>query len=228
MMALDHGWRVVALCASLALHLYLFLQWSDRPLVSARATDLPPNTLFVQIDFPQPQAKAPMPVEEPPLKPPEEKPEPPPKPKPKPKPKPATKPKPKPLKKPVRKPEEKPPETQMLAEAPAEPVAPPPASASRERADLRDEFLSRILAQIEKNKYYPTIARRRNLQGVIRVSFRLGCDGKVAALETKGEHSLLRKAAGKAVHASLPLPEIPHQIECPLLVDYAMAFTLEK
>jgi protein TonB len=218
----DQGWRLLALVASLLLHLYLFLNWSDRSLISARESDQPPNSLFVQIRFPQPQPEAQMPVVEPPPPEPVKQPEPPPKPKPKPKP--VAKPKPKPVQKPV----EKPPEPEQVVEAPAESAPPPPPTASREKVDLRNEFLSRVLAKIEKNKFYPTIARRRNLQGVIQVRFRLGCDGKVEAMEIEGKHSLLRKAAGKAVQASLPLPKIPHQIECPMLIDYAMAYSLEK
>jgi protein TonB len=94
--------------------------------------------------------------------------------------------------------------------------------------DLREEYLTRLLAKIEKNKFYPNIARRRNLQGMVQVRFRLGCGGEVETLEIEGKHRLLRKAAGKAVEASLPLPDIPAEIECPILVDYAMSYTLEN
>jgi outer membrane biosynthesis protein TonB len=72
------------------------------------------------------------------------------------------------------------------------------------------------------------VARRRNLQGTIQVRFRLGCRGEVQALEISGEHSLLRKAAGKAIEAAIPLPKIPAEIQCPMRVDYAMAYTLEQ
>lgn len=219
----DHGWRLLALGASLLLHYHLFTAWSDKSLISARENPLPPNTLFVQVEFPQPQPEAQMPVEEPPPEP-EIKPEPPPEPKPKPAPKPRPKPKPVVKKKPV----VKPPQPKQPVERVVESAPPPPPAASRQEVDLRNEYLSRVLAKIEKHKFYPTIARRRNLQGVVQVRFRLGCDGKVHAMEIEGKHSLLRKAAGKAVHASLPLPKMPHEIECPMLIDYAMAYSLDK
>jgi protein TonB len=225
----DLGWRTAAVSVSLLLHLYLFLTWAERPLISARETNQLPNSLFVQIQFPQPQPEAQIPVEEPPPQEPVAKPEPPPKPKPKPKPKPEPKPLPKPKPKPVQQPVHRPPEPEQVAKTPAaESAPPPPPTASRENVDLRNEYLSRVLAKIEKNKFYPTIARRRNLQGMIRVRFRLGCDGKVEALEIEGKHSLLRKAASKAIQASLPLPKIPQEIECPMLIDYAMAYQLER
>jgi hypothetical protein len=66
------------------------------------------------------------------------------------------------------------------------------------------------------------------MEGKIEVSFNLSCDGKVSELTIKGQHSLLRKAAGKAIDAAQPLPGPPSQIECPIPVNYAMAYTLEK
>ncbi len=226
MIAQDLSWRLAAVATSLLIHFYVLLEWSDQPLISAKETEHPPNSLFVQIEFPQPQPEAVMPVEEPPPQEPvpEPEPEPPPEPKPEPKPKPVPKPKPKPVQAPA---EEIPKLEEVVQETPKSTPMPPP-TASRRQVDLRNEYLSRLLAKIENNKFYPTIARRRNLEGMIQVRFRLGCHGEVEALEIDGKHSLLRKAAGKAIEASLPLPKIPSEIECPMLIDYAMAYTLEK
>jgi len=153
--------------------------------------------------------------------------EPPPEPKQKPKPKP--KPKPKQQSKPILKPVEELVETSEEPEVQQEVAAsaPPPASSQRS-ADPRAEYQAKLMAEIEKNKFYPSIARRRNLQGMVQVTFLLGCEGEVEQLDISGEHNLLRKAAAKAVEDSLPLPERPAEIECPLLVNYTMAYTLEK
>lgn len=214
----DLSWRAAALIASVSLHLALLLTWSERALVSVEQTRLPPNELFVQISFAQAHAQSVMPVEQPPPPKPPPEPQPKPKPKPQPKPKPVTKPKPAPT------PVEEPPATEPeLAQTP-----PPPPTASRRQSDLRNAFLSELMAKIEEHKFYPSVARRRNLQGTIQVRFRLGCRGEVQALEISGEHSLLRKAAGKAIEAAIPLPQIPAEIQCPMRVDYAMAYTLEQ
>lgn len=225
-MAQDISWRLAAVAASLLIHFYVLIEWSDQPLISANETEQPPNSLFVQINFPQPESQAVMPVEEPPPQEPTPEPEPPQKPKPQPKPKP--KPAPKPTPKPVQAPVEELPEPEEIVEETPKTAPMPPPPASRRIADVHDEYRRRLLAKIEKNKFYPTIARRRNLEGMIQVRFRLGCQGEVETLEIEGKHSLLRKAAGKAIEASLPLPAIPAEVECPMLIDYAMAYTLEK
>ena len=217
----DLSWRAAAVAASLLIHFYILYEWSERPLIAIKASEQPPNRLFVQLNFPQPKPNQLMPVAEPPPKAPEKPPEPPPKAKPKPKPVAKPKPTPKPSL-------NEPPEPEQVVARPPESSPRPPPAASRRLSDLRNEYLSKLLAKIEKNKFYPTIARRRNLQGTIQVRFRLGCHGEVEALEIDGKHSLLRKAAGKAIEAAHPLPEIPAEIECPMLVDYAMAYTLDN
>ncbi|MEJ2461666.1 MAG: TonB family protein [Candidatus Thiodiazotropha sp.] len=224
MMVQDLSWRAAAVAVSLLLHFYVLFEWSDRQLLATQKTEQPPNSLFVQVNFPQPEPEAVMPVEEPSPEEPAPPPEPPPKPNPKPKPKPEPKPVPKSKPKPVQTPAK----PKVSTEPPPQPAPMPPPSASRQLVDLRNEYLSRLLAKIEKNKFYPTIARKRNLQGMIQVRFRLGCEGEVVALEIDGGHSLLRKAAGKAIEAAKPLPKIPAEIECPMLVSYAMAYKLEN
>ncbi|MES9972315.1 MAG: TonB family protein, partial [Candidatus Thiodiazotropha sp.] len=107
-------------------------------------------------------------------------------------------------------------------------VTRPPPPRVQPKVDLREQFLAQLLAMIEAKKHYPTVARRRNLEGKIQVSFNLSCDGKVSKLSIKGPHSLLRKATSKAIDAAQPLPLPPSEIECPMPVHYAMAYTLEK
>lgn len=232
MIGKDLGWRLFAIAASLSIHLLVAVEWSSRRLIAAPAPVNAEETRFVQLDFPRPSPDSIMPpaVTPPPAV------EHPPTPKPKPKPKPKSKQKPKPKPKPEIKPKREIPATAEAEETPepvetnapaSVPASPPPAAAGRQAMEIRDTYLARLLAKIEKNKFYPGIARRRNLQGTIRVSFRLSCDGRVDRLDVQGGHSLLRKAAGKAVEASLPLPKIPTEIDCPLQVVYAMAYSLE-
>jgi protein TonB len=222
---IDLGWRFAAIVCSLLIHLLIAVEWAHKPLIAANAPDDALTPLFVQLNFPQPKTESVMPVVEPQKVVEKEIPQ-----EPKPQPKPKPKPKPKPQTKPIIKPVEELAETSEEPEVPQETVAalPPPAAASQRNADLRDAYLARLMAEIEKNKFYPSIARRRNLQGMVHVKFRLGCEGEVEELDISGEHNLLRKAASKAVEDSLPLPERPPEIECPLLINYAMAYTLEK
>jgi protein TonB len=210
----DFSWRMVAIVVSVSLHLIAVVAWSKQTLLTAAENSEDQQPLFVQLSFPQPPVEIPEPVVEPPPPVVEKKPKP--------------KPKPKPRPKPVPKPEIPPPVEKPKVVEKVAAVQPPPPPVRTSSKQIREAYLAKLLEKIEKNKFYPTIARRRALQGEIRVSFKLGCDGSVNGLKLSGKHNLLRKAANKAVEASLPLPNIPPEIDCPLPVNYAMAYTLEK
>jgi protein TonB len=220
------GWRLLALSLSLMLHVALVTEWPDKMIARAAAEQDEKPPLLVKLTFQKPipeiipeVIQPPEPVVKQVVKP---------KPKPKPKikqkkrlSKPKLKPKPKPViaeTKPDTPPEEKPVASQTQ----------PPPPQIQPKVDLREKYLAKLLAKIEAKKFYPTIARRRNLEGKVEVSFNLSCDGKVSKLTITGSHSLLRKAAGKAIDAAQPLPQPPTQVECPMPVHYAMAYTLEK
>jgi protein TonB len=91
---------------------------------------------------------------------------------------------------------------------------------------VKQRYLSKLLTIIEGNKYYPSVARRRGIEGDIHVSFMLKEDGYVNGLDASGGPSLLRRAAKKAVTKSLPLPTKPGEVEYPMHVSYAMQFKL--
>ncbi|MCG7875210.1 MAG: TonB family protein [Candidatus Thiodiazotropha endolucinida] len=219
------GWRLLALSFSLLLHLMIITEWSDKMVTQAAVEQIEKPQLLVQLTFQKPLPEIIPEVIQPPKTVEKQVVKPKPKPKPKPKVKPKIKKKirnkaiPKPVvaeTKPVTPPEEK-----QLARQPPPPRVQP-------KVNLREQYLAQLLAVIEAKKTYPTVARRRNMEGKIEVSFNLSCDGKVSKLTIKGPHGLLRKAAGKAIDAAQPLPQPPSQIECPMPIHYAMAYTLEK
>ncbi|MCU7942310.1 MAG: TonB family protein [Candidatus Thiodiazotropha sp. (ex Cardiolucina cf. quadrata)] len=215
------AWRLLALSFSLLLHLLIVTEWSDKTVTQAAVEQIEKPQLLVQLTFQKPLPEIIPEVIQPPKTVEKQvvKPKPKPKAKPKIKKKIRSKAIPKPVvaeTKPVTPPEEK-----QLARQPLPPRVQP-------KVNLREQYLAQLLAVIEANKYYPTVARRRNMEGKIEVSFNLSCDGKVSKLTIKGPHGLLRKAAGKAIDAAQPLPQPPSQIECPMPIHYAMAYTLEK
>lgn len=115
----------------------------------------------------------------------------------------------------------------------ASPAAPAPA-AHQPRGDprladrARRNYLGLLVAHIERYKRYPRAARRRRLQGVVRVSFVLRGNGGIAALRVDQEsaHPVLAQAAVQTVRSALPLPAAPEEVECPMRVSFGMAFTL--
>ncbi len=88
-------------------------------------------------------------------------------------------------------------------------------------------YLKKIIASIEKNKYYPTLARRRNMQDIVAVSFNLVSNAEVENLKISGNHKVLRNAARAAIYNSLPFNRPPQEVSFPLNVKYSMAFSLE-
>lgn len=88
-------------------------------------------------------------------------------------------------------------------------------------------YLETILLEIEKNKFYPPIARKRNMQENVKVSFTLLKNGDVADLKVNGRFKILRYAAKKAMLNALPFNTPPEEMQLPFKVKYSMAFNLK-
>jgi len=106
----------------------------------------------------------------------------------------------------------------------------PPAYVGQTAGSIKTDknlYLKKIITEIEKNKYYPTLARRRKMQDIVHVSFQLHNNGVVNALNIRGRYKALRVAARSAVlNASLRLKP-PPEINLPFEVNYSMAFSLK-
>ncbi len=74
----------------------------------------------------------------------------------------------------------------------------PPAA---EKASLRAHYKAKLLARIEKNKHYPNRARRRRIEGEVRVRFTILKDGEVrdVVLDRSSGSEVLDKAALEVV-----------------------------
>jgi protein TonB len=198
--------------------------WSDSRTEKAKFEKPKIDPLLVQLNFTQPAPKTVQqkPIEEKALKQP-------------PKPKPKTKPKVTPKKKLVKRkkpPQKKSPVQQPVTKPvrPSQPVqvAQPSPPKAQPTAKLLEIYLAEILSSIEKKKRYPTLARRKNIEGKVNVSFKLSCGGDISELQIQGAHGLLRKAAKKAIKAAQPFPKRPEELDCPLPVTYAMAYSLKQ
>lgn len=90
----------------------------------------------------------------------------------------------------------------------------------------RNEYLARLMAHIEAHKRYPGAARRRGIEGKVKVAFTLSAGGDVVGLQTRGGRKILRQAAEDAVRGAMPLPTPPEQLNLPLDVVFSMVFAL--
>jgi protein TonB len=200
----------------------MMTSWSDSRIEKAKFEKPNIDPLLIQLNFTEPTPKT---VQQEPVEKKEIEPIP------KPKPKPKIKAKKKIVKnkkiahkiKPVEEPVTKP----VQPTKPVQIAQPTPPKAQPE-VKLQEIYLAEVLSSIEKKKRYPTLARRKNIEGKVNVSFKLSCGGDITELDIQGAHSLLRKAAKKAINAAQPFPKRPQQLDCPLPVKYAMAYSLKQ
>lgn len=91
----------------------------------------------------------------------------------------------------------------------------------------RNAFIERVLTAIESNKFYPRLARKRNMQEIIEVSFDLLESGDVKNMVITGRYKTLRHSARMAVLNSRPFVTFPASVNFPFNIKYSMAFKLE-
>lgn len=105
----------------------------------------------------------------------------------------------------------------------AKPVAGPERSPTSQNAaapspalkEARQTLLSALIARIEKEKRYPTSARRLGLQGQVTAEVRVDAQGRIIAVRVKGGgiHAILEKATMETLNRvqdkwkPVPVPE---------------------
>lgn len=145
--------------------------------------------------------------------------------------KPKPKPKPKPVEKviPASELRQIPTRTPPISTAESEKTLPvlQPVVDSRLSEQARQSYLAELLTHIESHKHYPRSARRRRIEGVVEVSFRLLPEGQIDGLKVAGKRRVLQQASRSAVVASLPVPSPPKELALPLLINFSMAFILK-
>jgi len=110
-----------------------------------------------------------------------------------------------------------------VASAPVKQVSVDEGLVARERL----KYLAKVMAHIERHKYYPPTARRRGIQGDVHIRFVLLADGSTRQVMVDGASSVLQKAAKKAVIRAIPMPRPPTGIHCPMHCEFAMRYALK-
>ncbi|MEJ2528888.1 MAG: TonB family protein [Gammaproteobacteria bacterium] len=196
----DLGWRIIAITISIILHGAVVYFVLEKSMSADTIMAEQPLVTQIRLDFiPEPEPEQ---IKEP-------EPEPEPEPTPRPKPKPIPKPKPK----------------QVVKKQPKAQMAQKEIKSGSPKQ--RHAYLSSLIRKIERNKFYPRPARRRNLQGNIRVNVTVLCNGSIAGLSVSGGHKLLQEAAAKAVRKAAPFTKPPGGVGCPLPISYSMRFKVQ-
>ena len=91
----------------------------------------------------------------------------------------------------------------------------------------RVSYHALLMRHIEVHKNYPRVARKRNIQGKILVTFTLFADGSIKNLSLSGKKSILKKATQQAVNHALPMPEPPKGLSLPMKIKFTMNYNLK-
>lgn len=96
-------------------------------------------------------------------------------------------------------------------------------------AGLPAEYLSALHAAIERHKRYPPQARRRGLEGQVRVRFTVERDGSIRGVEVAGSsgHGLLDEAAADTLRRVRSLPPLPERLSS-LRLELPMIYRLTR
>ncbi|RVU33649.1 TonB family protein [Hwanghaeella grinnelliae] len=90
-------------------------------------------------------------------------------------------------------------------------------------------YIAKLRLWLERHKDYPRLARRKRMQGVVLLYFRVGRDGSVLAQEIREDsgHVLLDEAALEMLARATPLPTFPQDmpgdyLDVVLPVEYSL------
>ena len=114
-----------------------------------------------------------------------------------------------------------------------------PASAQRRRSDPssrygnkkvhsskgKSQFVARLRTKIDAHKSYPRIARKRGMQGSVKVKFRITSTGKLTGLNASGPRIFINSAK-RAVKSAFPIST--RDASLPMRVSLTLSYHLKK
>lgn len=95
----------------------------------------------------------------------------------------------------------------------------------KQRAAAKQHFLSRLRAKIDRAKSYPHAAKRRGIQGVVRVRFTILKSGKVSDITLKGP-SLFYRSARHAIEKAFPVDTSHTHLHFPMVVNLSLRYQI--
>ncbi|MDH5472801.1 MAG: TonB family protein [Gammaproteobacteria bacterium] len=91
----------------------------------------------------------------------------------------------------------------------------------------KEQYIQLIMKHIDAHKFYPSAARRRGIEGEVRVSFCLTTDKIPMNIQANGSISVLERAAMQAVQDASPYPEPPADTFFNSPIVISMVYALE-
>lgn len=94
---------------------------------------------------------------------------------------------------------------------------------SGKRKTSRENYLKLLLAEVEKNKFYPFIARKMGIEGKVRLKVVIGRRGELLSVKVlSSDSSFLEKAAVKTLKKCLFPPPPGGKFETELTIRYKL------
>lgn len=90
--------------------------------------------------------------------------------------------------------------------------------------EIEERYITEVLNQIEKHKFYPRKARKRNIEGTVMITLAIDHNGQIASMQLTGSHKILRKAAKKAIKKTQPFSKPPASLVSPKTVSFGMTY----
>ena len=90
----------------------------------------------------------------------------------------------------------------------------------------RQQYLHELMRHIESYKYYPRAARKRAVEGSVKLSFVLRDDGRYEQLVLDSGEPLLRNAAQVTLESALPFPLPVEEIGLSRHIEFIMMYSL--
>ena len=90
----------------------------------------------------------------------------------------------------------------------------------------REQYFQRLLSHIESFKFYPRSARKRSIEGNVKISFTLQDSGSYEQLRLDGERSVLVNAARVAIESAVPLPVPADNLKLSRKIEFTMQYAL--
>jgi len=94
----------------------------------------------------------------------------------------------------------------------------------RASAQKKNEFLATLKRKISHNKSYPRIAKKRGMQGSVKVHFTITASGSVCNISVQGP-KIFVNATKKAVQKAFPVK--PTGVSLPLNVSFSLNYILK-
>jgi protein TonB len=97
-------------------------------------------------------------------------------------------------------------------------------SGGRASAQKKNKFLATLKRKISQNKSYPRVAKKRGMQGSVKVHFTITASGSVCNISVQGP-KIFVNATKKAVQRAFPVK--PIGVSLPLTVTFSLNYILK-